>query len=131
MKCIKGDGNCLFRALSYVITGCESFYKSIRKWICDYANLHSAEINKFSGSSSYLLKSNMAQSGVWGTDIELHVAAAMLDTDIYTFTKHGKHWRWLCFASSTLKLRSLISNKDKRAIYINHSGSHYEPTIQV
>ena len=33
---IQGDGNCLFRALSYVITGVQSYHSVVRHKILDH-----------------------------------------------------------------------------------------------
>ena len=36
LKRIQGDGNCLFRALSYIITGCEEQHMTVRNAILDH-----------------------------------------------------------------------------------------------
>ena len=48
-KPVKGDGNCLFRSFSYVITGSEEHHLDIRHWVFEYINLYREEIEKFSG----------------------------------------------------------------------------------
>ena len=41
---ISGDGNCLFRALSYALTYSEDHHMLIRQSVCDYMRRHPANI---------------------------------------------------------------------------------------
>jgi len=88
---ILGDGNCLFRALSYVITGQQLYHAQIRHEIIN----HMMNFEKFlmphmnTSLNCYLDKTGMAESGVWGTDIEILSASSLLSTDIFVYTKFG------------------------------------------
>ena len=131
VKPVKGDGNCLFRSFSYVITGSEEHHLDIRHWVCEYINLYREKIEKFSGKQNYVSVSKMAKPGVWGTDIEIMAVGSILDTNVYTYTKHGSSQCWLKLSKSALGTPSLIRNKSDRQIYLYHSGSHFEPTVSI
>ena len=93
---ITADGNCFFRALSYIITGRQTYHSVLRqKVIC-----HMQEIENLlqphlpSSLSDYLNRSQMARSTVWSTDVEILAASSLLETDIYVYTKVGNIFKW-------------------------------------
>ena len=114
VKPVKGDGNCLFRSFSYVITGSEEHHLDIRHWVCEYINLYREKIEKFSGKQNYVSVSKMAKPGVWGTDIEIMA----VDTNVYTYTKHGSSQCWLKLSMSSVPLHSSETSLIDRSISI-------------
>jgi len=102
--CILGDGNCLFRALSYAITGRQVYHAEVRNKIIN----HMRSIEKFlvphmnTSLNCYLHKTGMTQSGVWGTDIEILSASSLLSTDIFVYTKFGDTYKWQKFSRTML-----------------------------
>ena len=96
---IKGDGNCLFRALCLAITGWETGHLKIRQLVCD----HIQEVGPYSSRDSsegpsYLQESGMRKDTVFGTDVEIFSAAQVLSTDIYVYHKYGTNGlKWLYF----------------------------------
>ena len=120
------DGNCLFRALSYVITGRQVYHSQMRARIVN----HMKHIENFllphinSSLDSYLANSQMARNGVWGTEIEILSAASLLSTDIFIYTQFGDVGKWLKFS------RTMIDGKKPEnscSIYLNHSNAiHYD-----
>ena len=71
-----------------MITGSEEHHLEIRRWVCKYINLYREKLDQFSGKQKYVSVSKMAKPGVWGTDIEIIAVASILDTNVYTCTKH-------------------------------------------
>ena len=45
----------------------------------------------------YLARTEMANLGVWGTNVEIIAAASLLKTDIYVYTKVGSLYKWQQF----------------------------------
>ena len=41
------DGNCLFRAISYILTGSEDMHFTVRQSICDYIEVHYQDLQPF------------------------------------------------------------------------------------
>ena len=44
---IRGDGNCYFRALSFILTGVETHHFAICQAICDFKKVHYDDLNIF------------------------------------------------------------------------------------
>jgi hypothetical protein len=125
---ILGDGNCLFCALSYVITGRQSYHTHIRS-----KNIHMREIENLLSPHinmslvSYLEQSGMADEGTWGTDIEIFTACSLLSTDIYVYTKVGQGFKWQKFSSTMLNGKQPNYNC---AIYLQQTnGVHYDVVL--
>ena len=123
---ILGDGNCLFRALSYAVSGRQVYHTQMRAQIIN----HMYHIEHFllphtnRSLNSYLANSHMTRNGVWGTDIEIFSAASLLSTDIFVYTQFGETHKWLKFS------RTMIGGKkpaNSCSIYLNHSNRiHYD-----
>ena len=128
---INSDGNCLFRALAYVITGRQVYHNFIRHKILD----HMKEIEVLlvphmnMSLNSYLQSNNMSSQGTWGSDIEIFAASSLLSTDIYVYTKVGNSYKWHKFSRSMLD-STLPSNKT--SIYLQHTnGVHFDVVLDV
>ena len=128
---IIGDGNCLFRALSYIITGRQVYHNVVRHKILDHTSSIENLLLPHIGMSlnDYFQSSGMHQQGVWGTDIEIFAACSLLTTDIYVYTNTGAHYSWTKFS------RSMLDNSPPQnmcSIYIQHtSGVHYDVVLDV
>ena len=125
---IQGDGNCLFRALSYAVTGRQVYHASLRHKIVNHMREIENLLQPHIGMSliDYLNSSRMAikNDKVWGTDIEILAACSLLKTDIYTYNKVGDVYKWN-------KLNGSAPENDC-AIYINHTnGVHYDIVLDV
>ena len=77
--------------------------------------------------NNYLSNSQMANNGVWGTDIEILSAASLLSTDIFVYTQFGDAYKWLKFS------RTMIDDKKPEnscSIYLNHSNTIQYDVVQ-
>ncbi|XP_071131126.1 reticulocyte-binding protein homolog 2a-like [Mytilus edulis] len=130
-KSITGDGNCLFRAISYALSNRQEFYGNIRKAIVDHL-IRNAEMFKsflqprFKTVEEHIQTLQMKENNVWGTELEILACADLLKTDIYTYYNDS----WIKYSSSQL------CNKNKinvQAIYLRHlTGiNHYEVVTAV
>ena len=128
---IKGDGNCFFRALSYIITGRQTYHVVLRKKIIDHMRIieNLLQPHLSSSLSDYLNNSQVANESVWATDVEIFSACSLLETDIYVYTKVGQGCKWQKFSKSMLNESPPIND---RAIYLNHTGGvHYDVVLEV
>uniref|UniRef100_A0A914UU91 OTU domain-containing protein n=1 Tax=Plectus sambesii TaxID=2011161 RepID=A0A914UU91_9BILA len=78
---IIADGNCLFRAFSFCLTGSESHHLTVRRVLCDYMEFYPSTWQPLVGTrtiSEYLDRS-VRTSGMsrehWGTEIEIEILA--------------------------------------------------------
>ena len=82
---ILGDGNCLFRALSYAVTGTQIYYTRVRAQRINHMN---------SSLDSYLVRGQMARNIVRVKGIEILRASSLLSTDIFVCTRFGDTHKW-------------------------------------
>ncbi|XP_062574488.1 uncharacterized protein LOC134236336, partial [Saccostrea cucullata] len=125
-KPIKGDGNCLFRALSYAISNRQEYYHKVRCAVVNHLKGSAKELETFlrpeyESMEQYVETSGMEKDGTWGTELEILAAADLLKTDIYTFL----NGTWIKYSSS-----QICSSNEVRieSIYLKHIGDvgHYE-----
>ena len=104
---IAKDGNCLYRAVSYSITGDQDHYASLKLLLERFENLNS-EI--FSGLLLSVNKRTMREHlrhigmpDTWGTHVELFAAATYFNIPVYTFVADPKNLRWEVYKPLTTK----------------------------
>ena len=127
----KGDGNCLFRAISYSICGRQVYHHIVRSKIVEHMIAIESTLLPHINSSldNYLARSGMKNQNVWGTDIEILTASSLLQTDIYVYTKIGAGYKWQKFSRSMLEEHA---PQNKGALYLqNTAGVHYDVVVQV
>ena len=123
---ILDDGNCLFRALPYAVSGRQVYHTQMRAQVIN----HMYHIEHFllphmnRSLNSYLANSHMTRNGVSGTDIEIFSAASLLSTDIFVYTQFGETHKWLKFSRAMIDGKKLVNSC---SIYLHHSnGFHYD-----
>ena len=146
---INKDGNCLFRCLAKVITGSQEAYPKARGEICRYIATTAKEKLGWCFHTTnetplkYLLRTQMADgnnicadgNNIWGTEMEILAASAILETDIYVATECDITDDSSPFQMSNRVIHwcrySASSNYDHScAIYMANFNSHYEPVIK-
>lgn len=114
VKAIEGDGNCLFRALSYAITGEEDQHDVVRSLICD-----------FIASTENIKVESMRQNKVWGTTTEMLAAANMFHVNVCVWAKFGSMHTWHIHRP---KCREVVNE----SVYLdNKAGNHFNVVIRV
>ncbi|CAC5377345.1 unnamed protein product [Mytilus coruscus] len=125
-KTITGDGNCLFRAISYSISNRQEYFGNVRRAIVDHL-MRNAEVFKsflqprFKTVEEHIQTLKMEENNTWGTELEILACADLLKTDIYTFYNNS----WIKYSSSQICSNN---NVNDQAIYLQHNGdiNHYE-----
>ena len=92
---IHGDGNCLYRALVYAITGSESQHYRLRCLIVEHLRsltgteqelrLHGSLIGNYDTVEEYIVHSQMDQLGSWGSEVEMALLAHRLGINVASF----------------------------------------------
>ena len=125
----KEDGNCYFRAISYVLTGSEDSHGLIRQKIVNHmSNDINEKFNDYLNQSvnDYLRESSMNSNGTWATDAEMMATASLLGIDIVVHSKVADRMEWLRYPTS-------FSNERTRdfAIYLQNISEHINRVISV
>ena len=115
LKKIQGDGNCLFRALCYIITGSEDQHFALRTAIIQHMRSipHMFEgcgadgemncINEFhfptryESVNDYILKTRMNYDGVWGTNVEMACLAHIVSAPVYCYDASQRFHIWAAY----------------------------------
>ena len=125
---INGDGNCLFRTLSFIIIGSEEQHTLV----CEAILHHMLQIAHFmlshhiddnSSVSEYIKHTCMDQDGTWGTDIEILTLAHLLNTCIFVYTTEQCNWWRYCPQNVD---RSLNVDLTSMSMYIQNPGEHFD-----
>ncbi|CAC5388038.1 unnamed protein product [Mytilus coruscus] len=130
-KTITGDGNCLFRAISYSLSNRQEYFGNVRRAIVDHL-MRNAEVFKsflqqrFKTVEEHIQTLKMEENNTWGTELEILACADLLKTDIYTFYNNS----WIKYSSSQICRNN---NVNDQAIYLQHNGdiNHYEVVTAV
>jgi len=136
---VRGDGNCLFRALSLAVTGSQRQHPLLRMYtvnhmLDDTVTQNMREVYERTKSNTefndYLV--NMEKLGTWGTDQEIVAAANLFNCSIICYSKYSSTGQ-LClqhFPPHFPTMPQCTSTCHHRSLYlINRSGSHYEAAI--
>lgn len=138
---MKGDGNCLFRAISFSLTGSERSHMRVRRAITGRIsedngsfirnmcrrNMLATVMESKDPAKSYLDQSGMEKSGTWDTEVEIFAAAGLLQTDIAVYCK--KHEKAACSFSMFPASGNMRKLSTDAIILDNSSGNHYNVVL--
>ena len=139
-KCedIKGDGNCLFRCFSKILTGTENHHLKIRGEICRYMITTGRDtmgwyFNQVYSNTpaQYLRMSGMVMEVIWGSDIELMAFSSILKTNIYVANRFYKTSDTLIPEVRWSRIRAANDIFATNSIYITNFDIHYEPVCKM
>ena len=84
--------------MSLLLCGTDVYSQIIRHVICNYINapenyskLNQHIPSQYSSGKDYVEKTNMHNSYVWGTDLEVFVFCLITGHDVYVYREH-KNW---------------------------------------
>lgn len=110
---IIGDGNCFFRALSWIVTGTQDHHQFFRGRICD-------QIDK-----EHVEKADMRKDGTFAEVEEILGAAELLQTTIMVYTMYNAQvMRWIP--------NPRVCQRTARwpCLYLDHSrGNHFDVVL--
>jgi len=80
----------------------------------------------------YVDESRIDSEGVWGSDVEIFVAATMLRTPIAVYSAFGDHqYLWQVFQPLERADAAAGPANHDHLIYLQNSNSHFEPVVDV
>ena len=143
LKSIGGDGNYLFRALCYIISGSEDQHFEVRSAIIQHMqsiphlvsgigpdgnrNYLVTYDDGYSSVDDYLARSRMDQDGTWGGDFEMCILAHLLNTPVYSF--QGSDYWLACFPHGID--RTIPADVNVKSMYIFLRSSHFQVVTAV
>ena len=138
VKNIAPDGNCMFRSLSYVLTGSEDHHQMVRAKIVEHAKSAPSDIlghirckpdhKNCKSVSEYILNSRMDSDCTWGTDIELLLFGHMTRSCVYSYSVATGKWQRYAPQDFDKNVHVKIG---QQAIYLLHQPAHYEVVITI
>ena len=134
---VQGDGNCLFRAMSYIITGSENQHMEVRLAILRYMlsienllvgydrhdNYNYLQPFGHTSVQSYIDSRNLTRASTWGSEFEMICLSHMLHTVIYSFEAQSKTWQ--VFAYQFID-RELPCDYTGKSIYLWFGDRHFK-----
>ena len=128
MKLIVGDGNCLFRSFSYIITGRETEHMAIRcailRHMVDIAHLLLGPHITYDSVDEYVQAKSMNKDGAWGSVVEMMTLAHLLQTPVYSYDVQSQTWSR--YSPSTLDRSAQPVDDTQMGMYINYKHKHFE-----
>ena len=121
---ISPDGNCMFNAISYQISGHEMFHDCVRQKLCDYIEENWKQFCKMAGVmkkeygsvEEYMAKKEMRMDGKWGGSVELCALSLFTGIDVLTFYMGGYN--------------KFGRNKSQQCFFFYNSGRHYDLVLE-
>ena len=94
---VKGDGNCLFRSLSYIITGSETQHMAVRQAIVRHMRsighfLMEQVDREYTSIEDYIVSHRMDQTCSWGTEVEIFATAHLLNLPVFSYDVSTRSW---------------------------------------
>ena len=157
-KNIRGDGNCMFRSLSFIITGSEDQHMHVRRAIIRHmrdignvlwesqispllnnlrsigevsvGNNHSPNADHMAGINQYIAATRMDHDKTWGSEVEIMVLAHLLDTAVYSYdTARG----WNRYTPANVYGQFDVSTRvnSQMAMYVRYNINHYDVVTSV
>ena len=124
---IQGDGNCLFRCFSSILTGRQDQHADLRSAVVKH--ILQDDGNRYSNytgmdAATYIKSKAMDEDAKYGTEVEILAFASLvgLDVYVYVFSQHN----WLRYP-----VKALGSPPTAYGLYIKHSYEHYEVVVDI
>uniref|UniRef100_A0A1X7T5T6 OTU domain-containing protein n=1 Tax=Amphimedon queenslandica TaxID=400682 RepID=A0A1X7T5T6_AMPQE len=131
---VPGDGNCLFYALSYLITGSISQHYELRRTIVsnmpNFEELFNSSLSatRYSSIHDYIKKSKMYRNYVWATDTEIITLTALLGITVYLYSLTPNYVGRARYG--TKELYGIACDTTTPALYLKHVGTNHFQAVK-
>ena len=126
---IRGDGNCFFRSISYIVTGTQKYHKRIRDLVVQYLENNARVFKKIHDREDYIDETCMDNLGEWATEVEIIATASLFATDIYVFSPYGNGHKWVKYGQ--LRGAAKLLSRSKCKMYISNLSEHFVPVMKM
>lgn len=90
---IKGDGNCLFRAMSHQLYGDEEYHAQIRALCMQYIRQEQAFFQDYITEDIEQYAERKERDGIWGDDVEIQALSEIYCRPIEIYATSAKPLR--------------------------------------
>ena len=139
---VQGDGNCLFRAMSYVITGSENQHMEVRNAILRYmlsienllvgydshGNYNYLQPFGHNSVQSYIDSRDLTRASTWGSEFEMICLSHMLHTVVYSFEARSNTWQVFTYQFVD---RAMPCEYTGKSLYLWFKDSHFKVVTSV
>jgi len=106
--------------------------RQVRQVIVDELRRDNGRQYESVAQADYVDDSRIDSEGVWGSDVEIFVAATMLRTPIAVYSAFGDHqYLWQVFQPLELANAAAGPPHNDHLIYLQNSNSHFEPVVDI
>ena len=126
-----GDGNCLFRCFSQIITGSPGQHYAVRMCIIRHMRhishllIASTITNVGDDIEAYIATTKMDQIGSYGTDNEMLTLSHLLLCNVYSFNAMALNWSYLADPGQIDP--NIPLNVERKSMYIYwRNGNHFD-----
>ena len=138
-KQIAGDGNCLFRAFSFILTGSEEQHFPVRSLIVNHMltiehlllgtgpdglRNYASGMMRETCIADYIVHSEMDKNMTWGTAIEIATAAHLFNVPVYVYDTSHSIKNWIKYFPWQVD-RGLTVNINLMGMYLHFTGDHF------
>ena len=123
IKYIKGDGNCLFNSISYVLCSDIKFHWNIRQKLCDYIEKNWRQVSLMGGchgnymdGKHYVECKEMRNNYTWGGSMEMCALSCLTGNDVVVYYLGGYY--------------KFGYNKSSECFFFYNPGGHYDVILQ-
>ncbi len=125
----RGDGNCFFRSLSFLLTGVQQQYSQLCNACTAYMEEHKDTFEALAQCENYFEQSKMNYNGTYATEVEIFAMASLLNTTVFTYSPFGNTYEWQKF--SPLPDLPSVFEKSSQAIYLLNMHEHFSPVTEM
>jgi hypothetical protein len=118
---IVGDGNCLFRSISFLMFGTQDFHVDLRNQTIDYITKNPQNFPHMTPDDIRQYCEGMSRLAVWGDETAIYALALRLKCKITVILTNG-----------TLKVYNKIAQEtqERDFVLINHQNVHFDVALQ-
>ena len=127
VEAIRGDGNCLFRALSRILCGNEDNHVFVRRTLVTFATHNKTLLQKFCHPTPIENHLNgMKLDRIWGTDLEIHSAASLWQVPIYVCTQNPNDPKYFWVLFKPIDCSKLVLPDEYQQLPLPPGVHHFE-----
>eukprot|EP00658_Telonema_sp_P-2_P035447 TRINITY_DN2577_c0_g1_i2.p1 TRINITY_DN2577_c0_g1~~TRINITY_DN2577_c0_g1_i2.p1 ORF type:complete len:317 (+),score=76.72 TRINITY_DN2577_c0_g1_i2:272-1222(+) len=129
---MKGDGNCMFRALSHQMYGIQDYHLELRRITCDHILANRDRYECFVDERLEIYVNRMKKARTWGDQVALQAAVDVLGVRVHVVNSYAESWHVVHSPDSECsKHRVLPKDLDReRVLFISYlAPEHYDSVV--